>query len=68
MTSIDFLFEKLWNEPKDKLTWHSILNKALERHKQEIIDSYTDGSNMYRNAEWEKPKGEEYYKFKFHKP
>lgn len=39
-TSIEWLFEKLWDEPKDKLTWYSILNKAKEMHKHEIIDTY----------------------------
>ena len=41
MTSIEWLFEKLWDEPKDKLTWHSILNKAKEMAQlpqQEISD------------------------------
>jgi hypothetical protein len=40
MTSIEFLFNELWESPKDKLTWHTILNKAKEMHKQEIIDTY----------------------------
>jgi len=40
MTSIEWLFEKLWDEPKDKLTWYSILSKAKEMHKQEIIEAY----------------------------
>ena len=40
-TSIEWLFEKLWDEPKDKLTWHSILDKAKEMAQlpqQEISD------------------------------
>ena len=36
MTSLEFLFNELWETPKDKLTWHSILNKAKEIHNQEI--------------------------------
>ena len=43
MTSIEWLFNELWDEPKDKFTWYSILNKALEKHKQEIIDAYNNG-------------------------
>jgi hypothetical protein len=47
MTSIKWLFQKLWEEPKDKLTWNSILEKAKEMHKQEILqtskDSYISG-------------------------
>ena len=42
MTSIDFLFEKLWEVPKDKLTWHSILNKAKEMYKKEKETLYTE--------------------------
>jgi hypothetical protein len=35
-TSIEWLFEKLWEEPKDKLTWFSILEQAKEMHGQEM--------------------------------
>ena len=45
MTSIELLFNKLWEEPKDKLTWNSILEEAKEMHKQEIIDAYEQGSD-----------------------
>ena len=43
MTSIEFIFHELWETPKDKLTWHTILTKALEMHKQEIIDAHYCG-------------------------
>jgi hypothetical protein len=36
MTSIEFLFNELWETSKDKLEWHSILEKAKEMHKQEM--------------------------------
>jgi hypothetical protein len=36
MTSIESLFNKLWEEPKDKLTWNSILEEAKEMHGQEM--------------------------------
>jgi|GEM_PF-1684461 len=39
MTSIEWLFNELWEVPKDKLTWHSILSKAKEmKSSQEISD------------------------------
>jgi len=39
MTSIEWLFNELWEVPKDKLTWHSILSKAKEMESsQEISD------------------------------
>lgn len=40
MTSIDWLFEKLWEEPKDKLTWYSIFNQAIDMHKKEHGDTW----------------------------
>lgn len=37
-TAVEWLFEKLWNTDKDKLTWHSLLETALfmEYRQQEI--------------------------------
>jgi hypothetical protein len=61
-TSIEYLFNELWEVPKDKLTWYSILNKAKEMHKQEIIDA----SNGYTTTELlGVTKGEYYYQEKF---
>lgn len=37
-TAIDWLFQKLWEEPKDKFTWYVILKQAKEMHNQEQID------------------------------
>ena len=42
-TAVDYLFEKLWATPKDKLTWQSILKEAKEREKEQINDSYKEG-------------------------
>jgi hypothetical protein len=28
--ALDWMFEELWNTPKDKFEWNSILNKAKE--------------------------------------
>jgi hypothetical protein len=38
ITAVKWLFEKLWNTDKDKLTWHSLLETALfmEYRQQEI--------------------------------
>jgi hypothetical protein len=30
MTAVQWLFEKLWDTPKDKLTWYAILKEAEE--------------------------------------
>jgi len=38
-TAIEWLFEQLWETPKDKFTWHAILDKAKEKEKQIIRDN-----------------------------
>jgi hypothetical protein len=43
-TAVEWLFEKLWDEPKDKLTWYAILQQAKEMEKEQIIDTYIDAS------------------------
>ena len=30
VTAVDWLFQQLWETPKDKLTWHSILEQAKQ--------------------------------------
>ena len=35
-SAVEWLFEKLWEEPKDKLTWHSILKQAKEMETKQI--------------------------------
>jgi hypothetical protein len=37
-TATQWLFEKLWETPKDKLTWHSILEQAKEIEKEENVE------------------------------
>ena len=43
VTAVEWLFEKLWETPKDKFTWHSILEKAKAMEKEQIIDAYDKG-------------------------
>ncbi len=38
-TSVDFLFERLWNTPKDKWEWNAVLKEVKEMHKQEMKDA-----------------------------
>jgi hypothetical protein len=35
-TAVEWLFKALWEEPKDKLTWYAILEKAKEMEKEQI--------------------------------
>jgi hypothetical protein len=37
-TATEWLFKKLWDEPKDKLTWYAILDKAKEMEKQQMCE------------------------------
>ena len=35
MTAIEWLFKQLWEEPKDKMVWYAILDKAKEMEKEQ---------------------------------
>ena len=38
-TAVEWLFQQLWETPKDKLTWHSILEQAKQmENKQTAVD------------------------------
>lgn len=38
-TSVDVLFERLWDTPKDKWEWNAVLKEVREMHKQEMKDA-----------------------------
>ena len=42
-TAVEWLFHKLWDEPKDKFTWYSLLKKAKEMEREQIEDAFQDG-------------------------
>jgi hypothetical protein len=42
-TAVDWLFKALWEEPKDKMVWYVILDKAKEMEKEQMCDIYTEG-------------------------
>jgi hypothetical protein len=44
-TATNWLFEKLWDTPKDKFTWYALLKEANEMHEQQIIDAHIHGHN-----------------------
>lgn len=37
-TPLTWLFQKLWDTPKDKLTWYALLAQAQEMEKQDKED------------------------------
>ena len=41
-TAVEYLFEKLWNTDKDKLTWYAILKQAKEMEKEQIKELKTE--------------------------
>jgi hypothetical protein len=42
-TATEYLFEKLWETPKDKLTWNAILEQAKEMEQYQIEEAYYVG-------------------------
>ena len=42
-TATEWLFEQLWDEPRDKFTWYAILSKAEEMMEGQICNAYVDG-------------------------
>jgi hypothetical protein len=54
-TAVDWLFQKLWDNPKDKLTWYKILINAKEIERKQIVEAYLAGDCQNQNAS-------EYYK------
>jgi hypothetical protein len=63
-TATEYLFEKLWETPKDKLTWNAILEQAKEMEKNNIINAaargYLSMPEMF-NLEDAKDYGQQYY-------
>jgi hypothetical protein len=42
-TAVDYLFQELWQAPKDKWMWQMILKQALKMEKQQIEDAFDIG-------------------------
>lgn len=65
-TSTQWLFEKLWDSPKDKLTWNAILEKAKEMEKQHhdktSEDWWNEGASYMHDGARKYPNFEQYYK------
>lgn len=58
-TAVDYLFEELWDRPKDKMVWYYILEKAKQIEKKQIEDAFTEGCFTVR---WDLKSSEQYYK------
>ena len=59
-TAVEWLFQELWDRPKDKMVWYYILEKAKQMEKEQIIEAYQYGwwDGDYDNANLK----EQYYK------
>ena len=44
-SSVELLFHKLWDTPKDKFTWYAILEEHKAIHKEEIEIAFANGVN-----------------------
>ena len=44
-TAVEYLFEQLWDAPKDKFVWYSILSKAKEMEKVQIEKAFVSGEH-----------------------
>jgi hypothetical protein len=42
-TAVDYIFQELWQAPKDKWMWQMILNQAKEIEKEQIEKAYYHG-------------------------
>lgn len=65
-TVVDFLFEKLWETPKDKLEWYAIREQANQVFKDNIENAHFEGQSLFDsyppNAKWLTGRSEKYYK------
>ena len=55
-TAVDYLFEKLWQLPKDKFVWKHYLDKAKKMEKEQIEEAFLDGYKSHPYL------AEQYYK------
>jgi hypothetical protein len=56
-TAVDYLFNEIWDRPKDKMVWFYIFEKAKQIEKEQIEEAY-----WLATINWESKKNaEEYY-------
>jgi hypothetical protein len=63
-TAVDWIFEQLWETPKDKLSWFKILKEAKEMEKDQMINSYLAGK---WDEKFTDRKSEEFYEQTYEK-
>ena len=52
-TPVEWLFEQLWDTPKDKFEWHLLKERALKMEKERMKEAWDDGHDSFssRTAE-----------------
>jgi hypothetical protein len=66
ITAIEWLFQSLWEEPKDRMAWQSILDEAKEMEKEQIVEAFNSGqAKEASECFW--TKGNFYYENKYGK-
>ena len=49
-TAVEWLFHKLWNEPKDKFVWYALLKQAKGMNQEQIEEAFNSG--MVNSVDW----------------
>jgi hypothetical protein len=62
-----WLFDQLWDTPKDKFTWYALLKKANKMHENQIMDAYIERMDCTDKKEMRRIMGGQYYKETFGK-
>jgi hypothetical protein len=65
-TATEWLFEKLWDSPKDKFTWNAILEQANKMFEQQQYDFYMKG-NFEGRGNYEEPTNKDDFELAYKK-
>ena len=64
-TPVDWLFQKLWDTPKDKLNWYALLEQAKQKQLELVSQSYDAGTkDKELSLMFDNPKGRYMSEFK----
>lgn len=58
-TATNWLFQQLWDTPKDKLNWYALLKQAKDLEKEQIEEAHRNGAAKFAIKNY--TSGEEYY-------